>query len=266
MTIGYTTYGSGKEGVMVLHGWFGDHTVFAPMIPYLDTDTFTYAFMDYRGYGKSRDIKGNHTMQEIALDAIELADKLGWDHFHVIGHSMGGMALIRLAVNHPDRIKSGVALNPVPASGVPLDADSQALFDGAVNSDENRRAILDFTTGNRLSRQWLDYRVESSRKTTNIDAYADYLVVWTKTNFAEESKGLETPLLVCPGEHDGALTEEVMKQTYMEWYPNATLSVLPNCGHYPMQEIPVYLATTMENFMREHVSSAMNKTDAVATA
>lgn len=264
MTIGHAIHGSGKEGVLVLHGWFGDHTVFAPMFPYLDTDTFSYAFMDYRGYGKSKGMKGNHTMQEIALDAAELADHLGWERFHVIGHSMGGMALMRLAVNQPGRIKSGVALCPVPPSGVPLDADGQALFDGAPDNDDNRRMILDFTTGNRLSRRWLDWKVKVSHDTTTHDAYADYLVAWTKTNFADESKGNETPLLVCPGEHDQALTPDVMKQTYMEWYPKATLSVLPNSGHYPMQEIPVYLATVMEQFMREHSQSVASAPKAAA--
>jgi len=265
MPIGHTTYGSGSEGVIVLHGWFSCHTVFGPMLPYLDTDTFTYAFMDYRGYGKSKEMPGNHTMQEIARDAAALADHLGWDRFHVIGHSMGGMALLRLAVNHPDRVKSGVALCPVPACGVPLDADGQALFDGAPENDDNRRMILDFTTGNRLSRHWLDLHVRRSRESTTLDAYTDYLTAWTKTDFAEESKGLDTPLLVCPGEFDQALTKEVMEQTYLKWYPNAKLHVLPNSGHYPMQEIPVYLTTTIEQFMGEHADAAASTPMAAAS-
>ncbi len=253
MTIGYQTYGSGGSGVIVLHGWFGDHTVFSPVLPFLDTDTFTYAFMDYRGYGLSRDIAGEHTMREIADDAVGLADELGWGQFHLIGHSMGGMALMRVTNDHPQRVKSGIALTPVPPSGVPLDEDGAALFGGAAENDENRRMILDFTTGNRLSGHWLDLRVRRSRETTTVEAYADYLVAWTQTNFADESKGLELPLLVCPGEHDLALTADVMKQTYMELYPNAELEVLPNSGHYPMQEIPVYLTTVTENFMRKHL-------------
>lgn len=253
MTIGHRIYGSGKSGVIVLHGWFGDHTVFDPVTPYLDSETFTYAFMDYRGYGLSRNIEGEHTMQEIASDALELADHLGWQQFHMIGHSMGGMAMMRVATDASDRVKSGVALAPVPPSGVPLDDDGQALFGGAADKDENRRMILDFTTGGRLSGQWLDWRVRCSRETATRDAFADYLAAWTKTDFAEQSKGLELPLLVCPGEHDGAITVDVMQQTYLEWYPNATLEVLPNSGHYPMQEIPVYLTTLMENFMRNHL-------------
>jgi len=260
MIIGHTNYGSGKEGVIVLHGWFDDHTAFNSMIPFLDTDTFTYSFMDYRGYGKSREISGNHTMQEIAHDAITLADHLGWDRFHVIGHSMGGMALMRLAANHPQRIKSGIALCPIPASGVPMDADGEKLFNGAADNDDNRRMILDFTTGNRLSRHWLDWMVRCSRKNTTRDAYADYLVAWTKTNFADETKELPLPLLVCPGEFDQAMTPEVMKQTYLQWYPNARLEILVNSGHYPMLETPARLAVIIENYMREHAHQTADST------
>ena len=251
MTIGHELHGSGPELVLVLHGWFGDHTAFSPMLPYLDTDTFTYAFMDCRGYGASRDIDGKHTMAEISADAIELADHLSWDRFHIIGHSMGGMAMQRVALDATQRAKCEVAITPVPASGVPLDADQTALFSGAADSDDNRRTILNFTTGGRNSRSWLDYKVKRSRETTTREAFADYLVAWTKTDFADEVRGLELPILVLIGEHDPAFTQTAMEQTYSAWLPKASLAVITNAGHYPMDEAPVNLATRMESFMRE---------------
>ena len=251
MTIGCELHGSGPERVLVLHGWFGDHTAFSPMLPYLDTDTFTYAFVDYRGYGASRDIDGKHTMAEISADAIELADHLSWDRFHIIGHSMGGMAMQRVALDATQRAKCGVAITPVPASGVPLDADQTALFSGAPDSDDDRRTILNFTTGGRNSRSWLDYKVKRSRETTTRDAFADYLVAWTQTDFADEVRGLDLPILVLIGEHDPAFTQTAMEQTYLAWLPKASLAVITNAGHYPMDEAPVNLATRMESFMRE---------------
>jgi pimeloyl-ACP methyl ester carboxylesterase len=41
-----------------------------------------------------------------------------------------------------------------------------------------------------------------------------------------------------------------MKATYLAWYPNASLEVMPNAGHYPMDETPVALATSIEAFLR----------------
>jgi pimeloyl-ACP methyl ester carboxylesterase len=56
--IGHTVIGRGNRRVLVLHGWLGDWTVFAPMLPALDLDQFCFAFMDYRGFGRSIDIEG----------------------------------------------------------------------------------------------------------------------------------------------------------------------------------------------------------------
>jgi pimeloyl-ACP methyl ester carboxylesterase len=151
MSIGHTLLGSGKEKVIVLHGWLGDYAVWEPTFPSLDQNAFTYAFMDYRGYGKSRDRAGDYTMREIAGDAIDLVRQLNWDRFHVIGHSMGGMAMQRLILDldDPARVKSAIGVDPVPACGGQLDAQTWPLFEGAITQDENRYAILDFTTGNR---------------------------------------------------------------------------------------------------------------------
>jgi pimeloyl-ACP methyl ester carboxylesterase len=174
MTIGHTIVGSGKEKVLVLHGWFGDYKVWEPTFNSLDKDTFTYIFIDYRGYGKSISMNGNYSMKEIASDTISLINDLGVADFHVVGHSMGGMAIQRFILDLDDRkrVKSAVGIDPVPACGAQLDDDSWALFEGAITNDENRYNILDFTTGNRNSPQWLNYMVERSRASTTVEAFA----------------------------------------------------------------------------------------------
>src|SRR3990170_4729469 len=178
MLIGYTTHGRGPEGVIVFHGWFGDHSVYRPIFPYLDTDSFTYAFMDYRGYGKSRSIPGKHTMAEISSDAIALADHLGWKRFHVVGHSMGGMAVQRVALDARGRVKSAVAVTPVPASGTQFEGEVWELFRGAPDNDENRRGIVAHSVSGRLTPRWVEAIVKHSRETSTRDAYADYLVAF----------------------------------------------------------------------------------------
>ena len=40
-----------------------------------------------------------------------------------------------------------------------------------------------------------------------------------------------------------------MQQTYLRWYPNAELQVMGNAGHYPMDETPVALVTSIEEFL-----------------
>ena len=61
----HTTIGSGPTKVVVIHGWFWDHRVFAPIFDCLDTDRATYAFIDIRGYGNSAINTGYYTFSYV---------------------------------------------------------------------------------------------------------------------------------------------------------------------------------------------------------
>jgi esterase len=242
--------GSGPHKVIVLHGWFGDGQAFAPMERWLTGSEFTYAFMDYRGYGGMKDVGGSYTMDEIAADTLALADALGWPQFSLIGHSMGGKAIQRVLARAPSRVNKLVALTPVPAAEVPFDEAGWALFSGAAENPGNRFGIIDFTTGNRLSKTWLDQMVSYSLECSTKAAFAGYLLAWAKGDFSAEVKGLPHPVKVIVGAHDGAIGADTMKATFLTWFPNAEMDVLENSGHYPMHETPVALATTIETFLR----------------
>ncbi|MDR3464838.1 MAG: alpha/beta hydrolase [Xanthobacteraceae bacterium] len=249
-TVGYETMGDGPHKVLALHGWFGDHTTFRPLRDALSLSEFTYASVAYRGYGLSRHLAGTYTMAEISTDAIAVADALGWNEFSLIGHSMGGMAVQRILIDAPGRVRKLVAVTPVPASGVPFDPQTAQLFEGAADDLDNRRAIIDFSTGNRLSRAWIDHMARYSDETADRKAFAAYLTAWTKTDIHAGILGNPVPVRVIVGAHDGALTADVMTATYLAWYPNASLEVMTNAGHYPMNETPVALATSIEAFLR----------------
>ena len=106
--IACTPHGCGPEGVLVLHDWNGDHTNYDAMLAYLDTSTFSYAFADLRGFGRSRDVAGQYTLTEILRDCLNVADALGWRRFHIIGHSMTGIATQRIARGARERLKCAV--------------------------------------------------------------------------------------------------------------------------------------------------------------
>ena len=131
--IWHTTIGNGPTKVVIVHGWFWDHRVFTPLFDALDTVSHTYAFVDIRGYGNSRQVAGEFTIGEVAADAMALADQLGWHEFHVVGHSMGGKAAQKVAMDAPARVQSVVALTPVPASALPFDDAALGFFAAAAN-------------------------------------------------------------------------------------------------------------------------------------
>ena len=252
--IGHTTYGRGLEKVLVMHDWFSDCSSYEAIIPFLDTQRFTYAFMDLRGYGKSKAIQGECTVEEASHDAIALADHLKWDQFHVVGHSMSGMIAQRIALDVTDRVKSVVAITPVPACGSPAPEEVIAfLEDAARSNDASALQIVGFMTNSKLPASFYDYKVERWRETSLADARAAYLHMFAETNFSNQAQGLKTPFLVIVGGHDAeGHSEAVMQATFMKWYPNAELTIIQNAGHYPMQETPMYLLGLIEGFLEKH--------------
>ncbi|MET7751973.1 alpha/beta hydrolase [Micromonospora sp. NPDC005367] len=249
MTINHISVGRGPRRVLALHGWFGSARGWGWLPELLDTERFTWAFLDYRGYGERIGIAGDFSIAEISRDALELVDSLGWNTFSVVGHSMGGSAAQRVLADAPGRVERLVGISPVPAGGVPFDLQSWALFDGAAADPANRRAIIDLTTGNRLSGRWLDEMVQFSVENSAREAFGAYLKAWARTDFTDEVKGNPVPALAIVGEQDPALGANMIRETWMRHYPNARLEVLPNAGHYAMYETPVRLATVIEDFL-----------------
>ncbi len=247
----YHRVGHGPHAVIVLHGWFGDAHAFSPMETALDGAAFSYVFMDSRGYGGMRGAAGNYSMEEVARDALALADALGFATFSVVGHSMGGMALERLALLAPLRVRKLVAVAPVPSCGVTMDAAARALFLDASGNKQARRAIIDRSTGGRLPAAWLDWKAQYSWESADPAAFARYFLAWSGTDFSEEIKAarVDLPLLALVGEHDPRFDAALMRRTYLAWYPKARLEVLANAGHYPMNETPLALAASIEAFL-----------------
>jgi len=249
--IGHKTYGHGLEKVLIMHDWFCDSTSYDAIIPFLDTTLYTYAFMDLRGYGKSKSIQGECSVEEATQDAIALADHLKWNRFHVVGHSMSGMIAQRIALEATDRVKSVVAITPVPACGSPVpDEVLEFLENAATNNDQSAGQIIGFMTSGKLPMRFADYKVKEWRTTSIPEARAAYLRMFAQTNFADQVKGLKTPFLVIVGGHDAeGYSEAVMRETFLKWYPNAELVTINHSGHYPMQEAPLYLLSLIEGFI-----------------
>src|ERR1035438_4593302 len=170
------TVGSGDHHVLALHGWFGSARGWGSLPDYLDGSAFTYVFMDLRGYGDRQQAGGEFTMAEAAADALALADDLGWDRFSLIGHSMGGKASHQVLLQAPDRVRKLVGINPVPATSVPMDEQGWALFSGAAAQAGNRAAIIDFTTGNKLTKTFIDQVVRRGVPGAGMSAAAHPLV------------------------------------------------------------------------------------------
>ena len=251
---GYYLVGNGPRKVLVLHGWLFDAASWSPVWQTADQHAFTYCYIDARGYGLSRQRGGEYNMDEIAHDALTVADSLGWQEFSLVGHSMAGLAIQRALLQAPERIRALVGVAAVPASGGGLVGSRRALFDGAITDWEARAAVIDGSTGNRRGEGWVRALTERSFACCEIDAVRGYLDSWGDGDFHADVRGNPVAVGVIVGEHDPSLTPQRMADTWLSWYPNHRLTVLDDCGHYPMDEQPCALAGAIDRVLVNHVA------------
>ncbi len=250
--IGHTIHGNGDKMVIVLHSWMGDYESWNPTIPYLDLDKHTYVFMDVRGYGKSKEIKGKFTSDEIANDIFNLADNLEWDRFYIIGHSMTGMAAQKAALlDRKNRIVKIVAITPVSSAGMSVDEQTLVFFKSIIQNNAMAKVGFGAFTSNRLTDKWASLSAQRHLKVTDADAQMAYINMWTGENFADEVNTIQTPFLVIAGQYDHpGLVLNVQKEAFKD-FQNVTFLEAENSGHFPMQETPIFLATSIENYISE---------------
>lgn len=253
MVLAHELLGSGTDGVILMHDFYGCRDTWAFARNFFDTRNFTYAFAEVRGYGGSRNLPGEYTPAEAAADVLALADNLGWARFHVVGHSMSGMLAQRVVLDGGDRILSAVLNTPVAASGLSFSPEGFAIIEGSIEDNALLAQAFDALTGERLCREWLKFKMRQTRATRLKQAQAGYLKSLTEQGFLEQVRGNETPMLVIIGEYDmEPFTEATAKTTFLDWYPNAEIALCRNAGHYPQQEAPVWVATVMNEFLNRH--------------
>ena len=110
----------GGEGppVLLLHGYPETHAMWHKVAPALARD-YTVVCPDLRGYGGSSKPKGlpdhsNYSKRAMALDMVEVMEKLGHRSFHVVGHDRGGRVGHRLARDHGRRVRSLTVMDISP--------------------------------------------------------------------------------------------------------------------------------------------------------
>ncbi len=254
--LGRLTIGDGPERVIVLHDWRGDHRNYDPMVPYLDTEAFTYALTDLRGYGLSRGRPGRYDLREATTDVLALATHLGWSRFHLIGHSMSSLVAQQVAATAPERVASLVLLTPVAPTGMGAPEARVGYLETMTMDDTMRREALARQWGERVSQRWLEVKLRRWSEAALPHASRGYVRMFATTAVSGTPRP-DLPVLAVVGDRDNEpFLEKTVRQGLESVYPRLELAVCANASHYPMEETPVALARLLERFLYVHAYSA----------
>ncbi|KAJ3392212.1 hypothetical protein HDU80_010913 [Chytriomyces hyalinus] len=113
-------HGNGKHKVLFITGWAGSCDNWRFQTEFFGRHgDFEVCIYENRGSGFSSSPPKNYSMQDMAKDAVDLMNQLGWSSAHVVGVSMGGMIAQELALLVPARIKSLTLASTCSARAMP---------------------------------------------------------------------------------------------------------------------------------------------------
>ncbi len=196
---------------------------------------------DRRGHGRSSQTDGGNDMNTYVADLTELTDHLDLRNAIHIGHSTGGGEVARyVARAKPGRVSKAVLLDAVPPVMVKKDSNPGGtpieVFDGFRAALANNRAqfYFDIPSGpfynfNRtgvapiegLIRNWWRQGMMGSVK-----AGYDCIKAFSETDFTEDLRSIEQPVLVIHSEDDqivpyadsAPLTAQLLKNARLKTY------------------------------------------------
>ena len=119
----YEIHGKGPP-LFLVPGLGGDGRFWTEHVAEL-ARSFTTVVHDHRGTGRSTLSRVDYSVAQMADDALQLIDALGYRKVHWCGHSTGGAMGQVLAIEHPDRIDRLV----LSATWAKTDAFFRRLFE-----------------------------------------------------------------------------------------------------------------------------------------
>ena len=206
-----------SQPIVFHHGWPLSSDDWDSQIMFFLAEGYRVVAHDRRGHGRSTETDTGNDMDTYAADVAELTDALDLRNAVHIGHSTGGGEVARYAARaRPGRVAKAVLINAIPPVMVRKDSNPGGtpieVFDGfrAALARNRSQFYLDVASGpfynfdrpgvepiEALIRNWWRQGMMAG-----IKAAYDCIAVFSETDFTEDLKAIEIPVLVMHSEGD----------------------------------------------------------------
>lgn len=212
----YKDWGSGPP-IVFSHGWPLSADDWDAQMLFFRGHGFRVIAHDRRGHGRSTQTDGGHDLDHYADDLAAVTAHLDLRNAIHVGHSTGGGEVVRYIARHGEsRVAKAAILSAVPplmvqTSGNPGGLPKKVFDDLQAQLAANRAQFyLDIASGpfygfNRpgakvsegLIRNWWRQGMMGGAK-----AHYDGIVAFSQTDFTEDLKKINVPVLVAHGDDD----------------------------------------------------------------
>lgn len=245
----------GGTPVLLLHGITDSWRSFEPVLPWLPGDWHVVA-LTQRGHGGSGAAAGYRT-RDFAADAAAVATALDMGPLTVVGHSMGAVNALRLAMDHPQQVRAVVAAGAFASfADKPelvgfIERDIQTLGDTVPRA--LAQAFQCDTIAGPVAPGLVDTMVDECLRTPAAvwkAAFAGLL----EDDFSHRLAEVRVPVLLPWGDAD-SFAPEADQQRLVQGLPRAARSVYRGAGHALHWEQPERFAAELRRFVQEVVLS-----------
>jgi len=248
ITLGHKIIGTGSKKVLFLHELMGNYKNYEPIFPYLDTEKFTFIFVDLRGYGLSKEIEGEYSCDEASTDVKNLITHLNLDEVIIVAHSMSTMIAQKIALIDT-RVTKLVLITPIPASGVKLPEITENSLLKDMQKNESKIEEIVYSASKRHNETWAKNRIKTGYESSTVDARVGYMKMYMHTDFSDEVNAIKIPIKIMVGKHDFPIFGlKLVTKLFTHYYDDVEIIECQEAGHYPMIECPVYFASKVEEF------------------
>lgn len=257
----YNRHGSGDD-VLLIHGWASSGQMWSRLMRELGHIARFWA-VDLYGFGQSpRPADGQ------ALTVQHHADLLMafCTYYHIqpkaiIGHSMGGMLALKLAVARPDFTQKLVLMSPVVTGRFGHPIDLSGLFNSVLASYTlpiskplwtlAQQVLSPLMT--RPAHWYLDNltaaRIQQDFQRASWQASTHALHSIARENMQPHLGRIQQPTLVILGSHDTTVSPQEGRLA-AHHLPNARLLELPRVHHQPLDEQPQRVVEEIHAFLQ----------------
>jgi pimeloyl-ACP methyl ester carboxylesterase len=242
--------------LLLVHGFGGAREDFTDWLPALADMGWEAAAPQLPGHG-TVDGPDAYGLERFADFVIGFVDGLGWDHYVLLGHSMGGFVAQLAALRQPARLDGLVLMGT--GHGMVDDVEPELVeagkhvvrTGGLAGLVEAQRGLPPDTAAHgRLLADRPGYAEWCEAKTLAMDpemwlAVVDDMVA--QPDRLSALRGLDVPALVIVGEQDARFLEPSRRMAAA--LPNARLAVLADAGHSPQLETPELWWKTLSTFL-----------------
>ena len=201
---------------------------------------------DRRGHGRSTQTWGGNEMDTYADDLLALVQKLDLKDAIHVGHSTGGGEVARFLGRHgTSRAAKAALIGAVPPIMVKSASNPEGtpieVFDGYRKAllDDRSQLYIDVPTGPFYSFNRPGAKVSEGiiRKwwlqgmTGGVKAHYDCIKAFSETDFTEDLKKIDIPVIVMAGDDDQIVPYKDAALKSAELLPKATLKIYPKLPH-----------------------------------